>query len=111
MSSKNYLTVSLENGKNPPAIAYGSGCWRAGKLIMYYTYVLKSKKDTRFYTGWTDNLKSRILAHNSGKVSSTASRRPFVLVYYEACQDKVKAIKREKYFKTGYGRNFLKSRV
>ncbi|MEK7180042.1 MAG: GIY-YIG nuclease family protein [Patescibacteria group bacterium] len=78
---------------------------------MHYTYVLKSKKDTKLYTGWTDNLKNRILAHNSGKVQSTASRRPFSLLYYEACQDKAKAIRREKYFKTGYGRKFLKNRI
>jgi putative endonuclease len=78
---------------------------------MYYTYVLKSKKDNYLYIGYTDNLKRRYLEHKEGQVKSTKDRRPVELVYYEACINKMKAIKREKYFKTGFGRRFLKSRI
>jgi putative endonuclease len=52
---------------------------------MYYTYILRSKKDQQFYTGYTNNLKERLQLHNSGKVISTKKRMPFELVYYEAC--------------------------
>lgn len=79
--------------------------------MFYYTYVLKSKKDNRLYIGWTNNLIKRVEEHNKGKVFATKSRRPFVLVYYEACLSKEKAVSREKYFKTGFGRRFLKSRI
>ncbi|OHB15829.1 MAG: excinuclease ABC subunit C [Candidatus Zambryskibacteria bacterium RIFOXYC1_FULL_39_10] len=78
---------------------------------MNYTYVLRSKIDNKFYVGWTNDLKNRILEHNSGNVQSTKERRPLELVYYEACKNKDNAIKREKYFKTGYGRRFLESRI
>ena len=78
---------------------------------MNYTYVLKSNLDDKLYIGWTNNLKNRILEHNSGKVQATKNRRPLKLVYYEACTQKEKAIRREKYFKTGYGRRFLESRI
>lgn len=78
---------------------------------MYYTYVLESEIDNKLYIGFTDNLRRRFEKHNSGKVKSTKSRRPFKLVYYEACLNKEKAVKREKYFKTGYGKNFLKNRI
>ena len=78
---------------------------------MNYTYVLRSKIDNDFYIGWTNDLKNRIVEHNTGKVVATKNRRPLELVYYEACINKEKAIKREKYFKTGYGRRFLKSRI
>ncbi len=78
---------------------------------MFYTYVLLSKKDNKFYIGFTDNLKNRFIQHNKGKVKSTVSRRPFVLIYYEACLSKQDAIKREKYFKTGFGRRFLNNRL
>jgi putative endonuclease len=78
---------------------------------MYYTYVLESVTDNKLYIGWTDNLKSRLVNHNSGQVKATASRIPLKLVYYEACTSKEKAIAREKYFKTGFGRRFLKSRI
>jgi len=78
---------------------------------MYYTYVLRSLNDQLLYIGWTDDLKQRIKSHNDGKVESTRCRRPFELIYYEACTNKDKAIAREKYFKTGFGRRFLKDRI
>ena len=78
---------------------------------MYYTYVLKSDADDKLYVGWTDDLKTRLFKHNKGQVEATASRIPLKLIYYEACTNKKLAIAREKYFKTGYGRNFLKSRI
>ena len=79
--------------------------------MFYYTYVLKSLKDLDHYIGWTDDLDARIKKHNNGLVESTKFRRPLALVYFEACTSKEKAIKREKYFKTGFGRKFLKERV
>lgn len=78
---------------------------------MFYTYILKSKRDNKLYIGFTNNLKNRILLHNKGKVESTKDRRPLLLIYYETCLDEEKAIKREKYFKTGFGRRFLKTRL
>jgi putative endonuclease len=79
--------------------------------MLYYTYVLKSLKDNNLYIGWTDDLDNRLNNHNAGLVVSTAPRRPFEVVYYEVCLNKAKAIAREKYFKTGFGRRFLKSRI
>lgn len=78
---------------------------------MFYTYVLRSEKDNSLYIGWTNNLKNRLAKHNSGKVYSTKSKLPIKLVYYEACLSKVKAIKREKQLKTGFGRKYIKSRI
>ena len=77
---------------------------------MWYTYVLKSKRNGYLYKGSTNNLKRRKLEHDSGNVESTKSKRPWELIYYEACLSEEKAVKREKYFKTGFGRKFLKSR-
>lgn len=68
-------------------------------------------KDDKLYVGWTDDLKQRIKKHNSGKVIATKTRTPFEIVYYEACLNEEKAIQREKFFKTGFGRRFLKSRI
>jgi putative endonuclease len=78
---------------------------------MYYTYVLKSQKDNELYIGWTDNLVERVKHHNSGQVTSTRGRMPLILVYYEACLSKEKAIEREKQLKTGYGRKYIMRRI
>jgi putative endonuclease len=78
---------------------------------MYYTYVLLSLKDKKYYTGLTSNLKLRFEKHNKGHVESTNDRRPFELIYYEACLDQRDAVKREKYLKTYHGKMFLKRRL
>jgi len=79
--------------------------------MMYYTYILQSVKDKKFYTGFTKNLKSRFDLHNRGLVESTKNRRPWKLIYYEACLDQADATHREKYLKTVYGKRFIRSRV
>lgn len=78
---------------------------------MFYTYVLRSKTDNKFYIGFCRDLSKRIREHNQGKVLSTRLRIPFDLVYFEACLSEEKAVRREKYFKTGFGRRFLKERI
>jgi len=52
--------------------------------FVYYFYVLKSKKTSRFYYGLTSDLKRRLEEHNEGKSRSTKRGRPWKLVYYEA---------------------------
>lgn len=80
-------------------------------MLFYYTYVLKSEKDGKLYIGSTSDLRERLKSHNSGAVMSTKARRPLELMYYEACLGRKNAEKRERYFKTGFGRKFLKTRI
>ena len=77
----------------------------------FYTYILYSLKDRKFYTGYTGNIKIRIEDNKNGKVKSTANRRPLKLVYFEACLNQQDATKREKYLKTTYGKRYIKNRI
>lgn len=77
----------------------------------YYTYVLRSKLDRKFYTGFTSDLEKRLIEHNSGRVSSTKKRIPFDLVYFEFCLNIGDAVHREKYLKTTYGKRYIKNRL
>ena len=77
----------------------------------YYTYVLKSLKDNKFYVGYTQNIKLRFEQHNKGLVDSTKDRRPLILIYFEACLNQEDALHREKYLKTYYGKMFLHNRL
>ncbi|MDO8521761.1 MAG: GIY-YIG nuclease family protein [bacterium] len=79
--------------------------------MYFYTYVLLSGKDNKFYTGSADDLKGRFEEHCHGRVSSTKDRRPLELVYYEACRDRKDARHRESYLKTYHGKMFLRSRL
>ena len=79
--------------------------------MFYYTYILKSNKDGKFYTGYTKDLKLRLEEHSKGRVVSTKERRPLKLIYYEACLNRSDATHREKYLKTYLGKMFLKNRL
>ncbi len=74
----------------------------------FYTYILKSEKDLGYYYGYASDLDVRLEKHNSGMVKSTKARRPFVVHYFEEFNDKSSAIKRENFFKSINGYNWLK---
>lgn len=77
----------------------------------WYNYIIQSLKDKNWYTGYTNNLRERIAKHNAGKIFSTKYRKPFRLIYYEACLNKEDAQAREKYLKTGMGKRYIKNRL
>lgn len=89
-------------------------CLPAGEFpklhcMKYYIYAIKSKKDGRIYVGLTTNVESRVQQHNAGKTQSTKAYRPWELIYTEEAEDRLSARKREKYLKSGIGKEFLKS--
>ena len=62
---------------------------------MNYVYIVRCR-DGSLYTGWTNDLKKRIEAHNAGTGAKyTKSRRPVELVYFESYESKSEALKRE----------------
>ena len=75
---------------------------------MYYTYILKSLRDGKYYYGHTGSLDLRLLEHNNGKVRATKGRRPFIIHYFETFETKPEAVKRELFFKSIGGYIFLK---
>ena len=78
---------------------------------MFYTYILKSEKSDRLYTGSTNDLRKRFKEHNSGRSAHTAKRGPYKLIYYEACNNEDDARTREKYLKTGMGKRYIHNRL
>ncbi len=76
--------------------------------MKFYVYIIRSGKDKKYYYGNSSDLKKRLSYHNSGKVRSTKHRRPFEIIYYEEFENKTDAIRREKFFKSIDGYNWLK---
>ena len=75
---------------------------------MFHTYVLKSLKNGRHYTGSTNNLERRLYEHNQGQTKYTSLTAPFELVYKEEYNTKLAASRRERFLKTGKGRELLR---
>jgi len=78
---------------------------------MFYTYLLQSTKNGKFYVGYTRDLKKRLREHNLGLNFSTKPYRPWKVIYYEACCEQGDAKRRETYLKTTQGRSALKRRL
>jgi len=76
--------------------------------MAYVIYAIKSSFDNRIYVGFTSNLEKRIKEHNQGKTKSTKGFRPWVLIYKETTKTRLEARKREKFLKSGCGKEFLK---
>jgi len=76
---------------------------------MFYVYVLRSLEKGRRYVGMTKHLDRRLKEHNEGKNRSTKGFKPFELVHVEEFEERIEARKREKYLKSGSGREYLDS--
>lgn len=76
---------------------------------LYYIYAIKSELDSRIYVGFTKDLHKRIDEHNQDSTKSTKGFKPWKLIYSEKVNSRTKAREREKYFKSGVGKEFLKS--
>lgn len=75
---------------------------------MYYTYVLSSIGHNRIYIGISNNPNRRLLEHNAGETKSTKTFRPYKIILIEKHPNRILAREREKYLKSGCGREWIK---
>ncbi len=74
---------------------------------MFYTYILRSKSDSRQrYIGSTSDLVARLAEHNAGRSSHTAKFAPWKVETYVAFDTLAKAQAFERYLKSGSGHAF-----
>ena len=76
---------------------------------MYYVYAIKSLLKQYIYVGMTNDIERRLIEHNKGETRSTKAYKPFVLIYKEQLATRMEARQKEKYLKSGVGKEFLKS--
>lgn len=75
---------------------------------MYFAYAIESKIRNYIYVGLTNDIERRLAEHNNGENRSTKAYRPFSLIFEEAFETRIEARSKEKYLKTGIGKEFLK---
>ena len=76
---------------------------------MYFVYVIKSDNRNYIYVGLTNNLERRLAEHNGGLNKTTKPYRPLRLIYSEKFETRIEAREKEKFFKGGSGKEFLKN--
>ena len=84
---------------------------RGGQGDMWYTYIIRSLKDGRYYIGYTADVRRRLMTHNAGGNVSTRNRKPFVLVYFEEYSTRNKAMRRERQIKNYKGGEAFKKLI
>ena len=77
---------------------------------MNYVYILKLGNG-QLYTGFTKDLRRRILEHKRGKVLSTVKRRPIELIHYEAYLLESDGRRREEFLKGTEGKRYLRLQI
>lgn len=80
-------------------------------MKFYYVYLIRSLKDSSWYIGFTENLKTRIKEHNADGNISTKNKTPYELIYFEGYLSKLDALGREKFLKSGSGRKFIRKQL
>ena len=79
---------------------------------MYYVYLLRSiPNPDQTYIGYTEDLKTRLQAHNHGQSPHTAKFKPWNLITYLAFDAKDRALLFEKYLKSHSGKAFANKRL
>ena len=99
------LPVGRQGGTGRPV------CRQAGALKkkkMFYVYAISSLAHNYIYVGMTKNIENRIKRHNDGRERTTKFYKPFELIYLEACYTRPEARVREKYWKSGIGKEKLR---
>ncbi|MCA9324806.1 GIY-YIG nuclease family protein [Candidatus Saccharibacteria bacterium] len=78
---------------------------------MYTVYAISSINRNYIYVGLTNDFNRRFNEHNRGKEKTTRPYAPFTVLYRETAVTRPRARVREKYLKSGIGKEFLKSLV
>lgn len=79
---------------------------------MLYVYILENKNDQSLYIGLTSNIDKRIRDHLSGRGAKTTRKKSgWQLIYLEGYLDRLDAVNREKFLKSGPGRKYLKKQL
>lgn len=77
-------------------------------LNMFFVYAIRSLVHNYIYVGLTNNIERRVGQHQSGHEKTTKYYRPFQLIYVEKYSTRILAREKEKFLKSGVGKEFLK---
>ncbi|MBL8014185.1 MAG: GIY-YIG nuclease family protein [Candidatus Omnitrophica bacterium] len=78
---------------------------------MYNVYVIRSISRNYIYVGLTNNLDRRIQEHQLGKNPTTRAYKPFEVVFSEKFVTRPEARVREKYLKSGCGKEWIRNNL
>lgn len=77
--------------------------------MKYYSYVIYSQTSGTFYHGYFEDLEKVLKMHDSDLISPTKGRGPWVMMYSESHETRLKAIRQVSFYRSVKGQRFLKN--
>lgn len=77
--------------------------------MKYYSYVLFSKESGSFYYGYFDDLEKVLEMHNSDQIAPTKGKGPWVLLFSESYDNRMRAIRQSSFYRSVKGQRFLRN--
>ncbi|HAJ56388.1 MAG TPA: endonuclease [Candidatus Omnitrophica bacterium] len=78
---------------------------------MYFVYIIKSRKNDRFYIGSAQDVKERLRQHERGKTRSLKNKGPFDIIRIEEFETRTEAFSRERQIKRYKGGQAFKKLI
>ena len=77
-------------------------------LMKFYSYVIFSRESGSFYYGYFDNLEKVMEMHNADQISPTSGKGPWVLLFSENYDTRLRAIRQARFYRSIKGQRFLR---
>ncbi len=76
--------------------------------MKYYSYVIYSQVSGTFYYGYFEDLEKVLEMHNANEIAPTQGRGPWVLMFSESFDTRMRAIRQASFYRSVKGQRFMK---
>ena len=76
--------------------------------MKYYSYAIYSPDTGIFYYGYFEDLEKVLEMHNSNQIAPTKDRGPWVMMFSECVETRLRAIRQVSFYRSVKGQRFMK---
>ena len=76
--------------------------------MKYFSYVIYSSESGMFYHGYFEDLEKVLEMHNADEIAPTKGEGPWVLMFSESYDNRMRAIRQASFYRSVKGQRFLK---
>ncbi len=77
--------------------------------MSYHSYVIYAPESGDFFYGYFEDLEKVMELHNTGQIPPTRGKNPWVLLYSESFENRVRAIRQVSFYRSVKGQRFLRN--
>lgn len=76
--------------------------------MKFYSYAMYSRETGDFYYGYYDDLEKVLEMHNSDQIAPTKGKGPWVILFSESYDNRMRAIRQCSFYRSVKGQRFMK---